>query len=340
MSLLPWKKKRRVSGLAGIASHPDGLAVAKVERPSEDSLPVLKSCHFFSANGKELNELIAEAAEQEQLDEISCVNVMESHNFNLLLVEAPEVDATELRAAVRWRIKDLIDFHIDDAVIDVFDIPAQRSGRAKMMYVVVAKASTVKGRIDTFQQHEAQLEIIDVPELVLRNVAAYLPEDETGVVLLYFDKDKGYLNLTRQGDLYLARIIDFGADQLLREIDAMERDKAAAKESGELVLDEIEEDVLPDSLQRLFDSIVLEIQRSLDYYESHFSLPPVSGVVISPMEKASHSLISYVAGNLGVPVRVMDLNSMLESERRLSDAEQSVCLLAIGAALRQEQKAL
>ncbi len=52
----------------------------------------------------------------------------------------PAACDNELRAAVRWRIKDLIDFHIDDAVIDVFEMPAHaRGGPNRMMYAVKAR---------------------------------------------------------------------------------------------------------------------------------------------------------------------------------------------------------
>ena len=60
------------------------------------------------------------------------VSVLDPDSYRLLLVEAPDVPADELRAAVRWRVKDLIDFHVDDAVIDVFEMPQHaRGGRRR-----------------------------------------------------------------------------------------------------------------------------------------------------------------------------------------------------------------
>ena len=50
----------------------------------------------------------------------------------------------ELRAAMRWRLKDSIDFRVEDAVIDVFDVPDQnRGGHGRMMYAVAARRSAV-----------------------------------------------------------------------------------------------------------------------------------------------------------------------------------------------------
>ncbi len=272
----------------------------------------------------------------EELDRTACISVLGEDDFNLLLVEAPEVDPTELKAAVRWRIKDLIDFHIDDAVIDVFDIPSQRDGRPRMMYAVAARTSTVRRHIDLLEGVRLDLDIIDIPELVLRNVAAMLPEDETGVATLYLNRQGGTLTLTRQSSLYLARRFDIGVEQLSREAQAAVRD--SAPEKGGMGLEPRDE--LPPALQRMFDSIVLEVQRSLDYYESHFSLPPMSGLVIAPTEKPIPHLVGYVAGNLGIPVRMMDLNALLDVDQPLSDELQAQCLPAVGAALRREAKTL
>ena len=80
------------------------------------------------------------------------VSVLDPAVYHFSLVEAPDVPADELRAAVRWRIKDLIDFHIDDAVIDVFEMPPHaRGGPHRMMYAVTAKAELVKQQIEQLE---------------------------------------------------------------------------------------------------------------------------------------------------------------------------------------------
>mgnify|MGYP002713137387 CR=1 FL=1 len=148
----------------------------------------------------------------------ACVSVMPAGGFTLLLLNAPEVEPEELKAAVRWRIRDLIDFHIDDAVIDVFDIPGQQErGRPKMMYVVAAHTSAVQEHVALIEGSGLELKAIDIPELVQRNVAAQLPEDPSGVALLHLSRGSGLLTLTRDKTLYLARSLDLGVDQLVAE---------------------------------------------------------------------------------------------------------------------------
>ena len=301
---------------------------------AEGQAPQLDFCSFTPVDSSEtVAPLLQKLSKEHHLDASHCISVAAQKGFSLLLVESPEVEASELKAAVRWRIKELIDFHIDDAIIDVFDIPGQKErGRPKLMYVVASRTSTVQQHIDLLEQNNLNLSVIDIPELALRNIAALLPEDKSGVATLYIGRDHGMLVVTRDETLYLSRRIDLGLEQLKNYLEA-------PADEDEFVLDG-EEPSMPAQLERALDNIVLEVQRSLDYYESHFSLPPVSGLVIAPMEQSIPGVMGYLGANLGVPVRMLDLNALIESDETLTDERQSQCLLAIGATLREEKRAL
>lgn len=314
----------------------EGVGIAAVERQGEQSLPRLSLCEFIPASGTtEMHQVLQELVRKYHLNKSPCFSVAASNDFSLLLIEAPEVKPAELRAAVRWRVKDLLSFHVDDAIIDVFDIPGQQErGRTRQMYVVAAKTSAVQAHIDLLEGDGIQLEVIDIPELALRNISTLLPESDNGVALLHIGSDSGMLTISRGGVLYLTRELKLGYRQLGNYLQTP--DKLPGED--EFTLDD--EESLPEALLHAMDSVVLEVQRSLDYCESHFSLPPVSGLVLAPMETDIPPLVSYLAGNLGVPVRTLDLNAVLDCPKHLDDTLQSHCLLAIGAALRQENRAL
>jgi len=246
---------------------------------------------------------------------------MDTHSHSLLLIEAPDVQPAELKAAVRWRIKDLIDFHIDDAVIDVFEIPEQGAapGRARLMYAVAARASKVHANVSKLEKTSLELDTIDIPELAIRNITSLLDDDIRGVAFLYLSAESGVITLTRQGSLYMSRNIDVGLKKMI-----------AATGS---------EDLHPQTEQSL-DKIVLEVQRSLDYYESHFSQPPITSLVLAPMEQEIAGVLPHLSANLGIAVSMLDFNSVLDSDESITNASKIKCLLAIGAALRYEEKVL
>lgn len=324
-----------VAGHTGIRLGPHGVGIARITHDSAEAPPHLSLCRYIPNESlAERPTLLARLSEELQLEEAHCISIAENDMFTLLLVDAPEVEASELKSAIRWRIKDLIDFHVDDAVIDAFDIPGQEErGRQKLMYVVAARRAAIQAHINQLEGERINLSVIDIPELALRNIAALLPEDETGVAMLHLTHDGGLLTMTRKKNLYLARRLDIGLTQLTA-FSAEPEPSLEAEE--EFTLD----DEVSQPLQRAFDTIVLEVQRSLDYYESHFSLPPVAGLVIAPLEEPVPGMQNYIASNLGVPVRMLDLNAILQCDQILSDQLQSQCLLPIGAALRESNKAL
>jgi MSHA biogenesis protein MshI len=310
--------------LIGVAFG-SGLAVAVVER-GRDGLPRLLDCHWTAADSPLGERELRAERQRMKLGRGRVCSVLDPADYQLLLVEAPRVDPSELRAAVRWRIKELIDFHIDDAVIDVFEIPGQqqRGQGQTMMYAVVAPSALVRRRISLLEGADLRLEVIDIPELVLRNVAALTPEDANGVVMLQLDQRGGLVTLTRQQHLFLARRIDTGRAALL----------AAAENSDGPATDEY------GPVSDLVDAIVLEIQRSIDYYDRHFAQPPLAAVVVAPPGPGLGWLEEQLNRRLGLPVRRLDLNLLLDIAQPLDEAAQAHCLLAIGAALRVEETAL
>ena len=244
-----------------------------------------------------------------------CSLVLSPPEHQLLQVEAPDVEAGELRAAIRWKIKDIIDCHIDDAVFDVFDAPASRSASGSMMFVAVCRSHLISRRVASMEAADLALSVIDIGELALRNISSLLAEDVSGVAMLYLDEDHGVINLTRQGNLYLSRRLELGWRSLQDVDDAGGR------------------------TERL-DSLVLEVQRSLDYYESHHGQAPASALYVAPTPAPLSEPLAYLRANLGIEVKVLDLDGLLSWREPGDPALITRCLLPLGAALRSEQVTL
>ncbi len=273
---------------------------------------VARGAVYSLGAGDQVDDLLARAARDFDWKHLRCTTVLDDDDYKLLLTEAPDVPAAELKGALRWRVKDLIDFHINDATLDVFDLPGEKSrGVAREMYVVAARSEAIRRRIEQLERLGANLDTIDIPELAQRNVAALLPQDAEGVVLLALQPRTGMITVTRQGLLYLARPIAFGWE------------------------------ALADSERRTeyFDQIVLEVQRSLDYFESHFRQAPVRHLSVAPMAVDAPDLVAHLGANLGVQVSALDLNAVMDVSA-LPAGAAPWCLNSLGAALRREAVAL
>ena len=295
-------------GQIGLFWTDDSLAMAQVLASTDEGKPKLTHCFHESTVAE---DTLARAVKRLSYRVLPTVSVLPSSSYHMLLVEAPDVPAEELRAAVRWRIKDLIDFHIDDAAIDVFQMPQHgRGGPNQMMYAVAARAELVKQQVAALEDAGLKLEVIDVLELSLRNIAALLEEDGHGVALLHLNDVGGVLLLLRQGVLYLTRRIETGV-VTLRGANGMR--------------------------SSLIAGLALETRRSLDYFESHYEQNAVPVLYTSGLDPADQDLLKQ---ELTISVRNVHLPSLLDTELTLDDETQRRCLPAIGAALRRDKVTL
>lgn len=309
-------KKKKRAGLVGLAFTRSGLGIAHIAR-SRDRRPRLEQCRFVDAgNDRAVNAVARDAVRGLGLEYATTSAVMAGADYQLLLVEAPDVPSDELRGAVRWRIKDLIDFHIDDAVIDVFEVPGQHSTSAggRLMYAVAARGSAVTRAAEVTENAGLKLNSVDIPEMCLRNIAALLPEDVDGVALLYLAQDHGFIVLTRQRTLFLARKIEIGYAQL--------------------------EQAKPAQFGQFAGDIVLELQRSLDYYERHYSQAPITQIALAPTAVPIEGLREHLESSIGGRVSECNLDELIAMATPCDRALQARCLPAIGAALRVEEKSL
>jgi MSHA biogenesis protein MshI len=299
--------RRGITSQIGVFATPEGVAAAQVT-PRVAGKPRLDRCAYEKDTS---NDAFARVLSRLPSRRAPTVSVLDPAGYRLLLVEAPDVAADELRAAVRWRIKDLIDFHIDDAVIDVFEMPRHaRGGPHRMMYAVTAKTEVVKREIDRIENAGLELDVVDIPELSLRNVATLLESDQRGAALLYLSERRSTLLLVRQGVLYLTRYVETGV--------------ATLAEAGELRAD-------------LVAGLALEVRRSLDYFESHYEQTSIQQLHVSGLEATDRETI---ARDLSIPVREVDLATLFETDDALSPELQRLCMPAIGAALRKDPVAL
>lgn len=294
-------------GILGISQTGDGLAVAHV-LPQGEAAPRLTACAFLPGGCENQAAGLQQWLSENNLAGSRTAFALAPEFYQLLQIAPPDVPDDELRDAVRWQIRDLIDFPLEEAVVDVFQVPrdVQREG-ARTAYVVVARQSHLRQQVALLQGAKLKLQAIDIPELVLRNIGNLLPDADKGVALLYFGSESGRIVICRGGKLCLARNINIGAEALR-----------------------------PDSayLRDMVDTVALEIQRSLDFFESNFSQPAITSLALAPLDCDATALLTELQGALGLGIQPLTIAELLDCASVPEQPQR--CLLAIGAALRNE----
>jgi MSHA biogenesis protein MshI len=298
-----------------VAVYRDRIDVARVERRGA-GLPVVQLCESYAKKGSDVDTLKSMARALRPA-RYRCSNMLETADYQMQLVEAPAVPANEVKSAVRWQLKELLDYPVDAATVDVASVPKDQSSNARgqHVYAVTARNERIVERMKLFESAKFPLEAIDVPEMAQRNVAHLFEQQMRGLALLAFDDLGGLLTFTAGGELYMARRTEITAAQLT-EVQGEARDQT-------------------------LDRLVLELQRSFDHFDRQFSYLGVSRVLVAPLA-VDLGLERYLAENLGLPVEKLDLSTVLDfaGAPELRDpSRQGYRLHIIGAALREEQAA-
>ena len=326
-----FRKEKRGQGMNAVVLCEQGIAYACIQRNAGQP-PTLKSLHFSELDNKaETASALKQLVKDFQLEDKEITTSLLIADSKLVMLEKPEVADEELRQAVRWKVKDSLPFDINDAIVDVFEIPGQKErGRTPLVYITAAEKEFLKQKIKTFEEQDLDISSIDIAELVMRNIAALLPEDQQGVALLKLEPNQGLITLTQDSSLYLARNIDVGYSSLGANTNTSILGEMPAEGDGLA----FEQEMSPEQ-QRSLDAIVLEVQRSLDYYESHFAKLAINSLVIAPLPHEVPGLVNYLAGSLGLQVRMLDLNAVLDMPQPVSEEQQAKSFFAIAAALRE-----
>jgi MSHA biogenesis protein MshI len=310
-----WHKNRSNDWRAGVMHGERETALAVVQHRNGQQ-PLLKHCGIHP--GEEIRpEHVLSAFLRGNTAQAAVSGVIDADDYQLVQVEAPEVPAEELNEAVRWKLREVLNFPVIDAVVDTFEIPQSPvRSQNKMISAVAARNVAVQRLAEQIMLHAPGFDVIDIPELCLRNLCVLLPQDAKGVALLAFGEGFAYLILTRQGVLYLTRRIELRKPFDAR-IDAAHDAAAATPSSG---IDAA--------------ALALELQRSLDYYESFFDQVPIANLVLAPGDARAKLLAEELRPEIGLQIELFAAERLFEVDASTEIDTRWRGLLALGAAAR------
>ena len=149
-----------------------------------------------------------------------------------------------------------------------------------------------------------QLQSIDVTEMAFRNIGLQAGADGLNLGLLRLRSSEGLICIQQGADLYMARRIEQGLDRV---------------DQG-------------------FTGVTLEIQRSLDYFESQLGKGYINRLLLLPMKRDGAAVLAALSAGLAVNLQALDLRELFvgQAAAELDEQQQAYCLAAVGAALRQE----
>lgn len=231
--------------------------------------------------------------------------------YQMLVMPEPPVLEKEMVSSLRWNLASMIDFPVDQAVVQWMRIPTQEfdSARETQLYVIVAREEDIDAHATAFSKARIALKAIDIRENALRNVAALLENKGEGVGLVTIGATGVTSTFTFRGELYLDRFMSQSLDEVLADDGAKQ--------------------------MRFMDRIATQVYQSMDLLGRDFPFINVGRIVVAP--SPGLDIASHLRGKLPVPVEGLDLGKVLDLDAvpELQKPEnQARYLVAIGAALR------
>ena len=286
----------------GVDFLPGGVAIAQVQAGRKNPGKVLRS-EFVEASGQQQQvEALKNWIRDQRLQKTPCVCLIARDDCDVYQVEKPEVEDGELIQAVTWKIKDLINYDVAHAVIDSYPIPGSSKNNQNQVGVVAAREAVVGSYVEGIKSCGVKLVALDIHELVPCNLPRVQQTAEQNLAILSLAESNGLLNIYHDGDMYVTRDFKIGIEQL---------DRVSSEDES------------------VFDSLLLEIQRSLDYFESYFGMGAVTHLQIFPQLPGTEKMAMYVQNLTSFDIDFIATGSGQDD----GDLEQH-CFHAYCAALR------
>lgn len=263
----------------------------------------------------------------------------------LLQVEAPAVRPEEMKAAARWKVKDLVNGRVDEMTLDVMFVGDDRPRAARQLFVAAARNDTIRAAVEHSQACGLEVAVVDLTETAQRNLQSALAKAE-GL------GERACAALVRHGALCLLTICAGGELFYARRLDWEDTVVAAQAPPTPAPLDleqlhgadfiDYGADTADSSVgQTEASRLVIEIQRSLDLWERSWPDLPLAAVWVQ-VGAGSAELALLLQAALGQRVGVLDAERVFPGFGAAagSSVAREAVFPMLGALLRHEARKL
>jgi len=288
------KKAVKITKVCCIAENNQNLFLTVVDKANGMNI-IEQSVLLDKEKEPNVQKILQQFVHSHGLQGEESVYVLPAAAYRLFLIDKPNVPETEIANAAKWLVRDLIDYPIEDAVIDTFEIPSSEQ-KAKM-YLVVIKIALLEGIIKLLEESGLQVQKIAIAETALSTLLMQSIKDEA-VALLYVDEKISRLMISKQGAIHMVR--DIG------EIDLSRQDH--------------------------WDRLVQGVQRSFEFYQITLAGTRPVRFLLSPEVMKNEGLTKFLNEKLGVAVAALQTPEGLP---KMGEEPTLIALSLMGETLQQ-----
>ena len=204
--------------------------------------------------------------------------VLGQESYQQVAVDKPAVPDNEITQALLWSVKDIVAMPPQNIYLDYFESPLAGSNK---LQVVITDKPQLSAMVQAADAEGMSFAGISVEELMPANL--FTDASQARLVISHIPGEEVLLTVVRSGELYMHRRI-----RGFKELDS-----ATAE----------------DLRYGIADNLSLEIQRSMDFFESQLRQPPVASIELL-VEGASQALAHAIAVNFNQPVATVNCENV------------------------------
>lgn len=260
----------------------------------------------------------------------------------MIQVDAPGVRPEEMKAAARWRVKDLVHGRLDDLTMDVMFVGDGKPRPNQQIFVAAARSDDIRELARRAKDAGVEIRVVDLAETSQRNLQSALAEvggmSERATAALVRHGEQCLLTICAGGELYYTRRLQWeGLASPGQPVPAIERQVDLAS------MDFVDYGAEPD-LESARDGhvpqIVVELQRSIDLWERSWTDLPLAAVWVDVGED-SRALAALLQTTIGQPVGLLEPDHVFPGfEAASASLEARRALLPLLGALRRSETRL
>ena len=262
----------------GVHLAPGFVAIGIVSADGRD----LVGCDFLNANLQDQSKALAALVERNNCAGSPAYIVLDGSDYEIRHTDAPPVEPEELAAALRFRLKDMVDIPFEQmAVAAQSQYSDRRQSQQPLALTGIARQERIATIVATVAAANLEPQAILMRETVLTDLAARIPKATEGIAIVYIGETDGLITICRGTKLGLARRHFTGSKQIA----------AASGDDSPL------------------HSIATELQYSLDYHDGQLSTTPTNLAAVPPINGSDRDrIVDHL--DQALPLKCLRLNPL------------------------------
>lgn len=296
--------------------QPD-LSMACCLNDASYSLAVLtNNKHILFSQTRTFNESTLPLMAQTLADDIDrfkliahdCQLILLPGQYQLILMDAPDVPEADMPKALRWNLKGLSDYDLDDVAMDVFMLPTSKDDPQKKVMVAITPLSILNKKRAVLESAFLNVTAVSIAEMALKNLLTLMfpkthDADTSPLLVISLCNAIRKLHIVHNNTFYLIR-------ELTPDMNP------AADEPAEMT------------------NMILELERSIDYCINKLNLPEPKQIFFTPGFHQAVSFFKTIEETLALTASIIDLSHYLDMNPVLSLEEQHHVFYSITGAIR------